>query len=72
VRVEQLEIARRLQDMAAQYKMPPEKLVKELEKTGGLSSIYAQLLNEKVVDLLVQFAKLEDLAPASAPAPVTA
>jgi trigger factor len=63
VRVEQLEIARRLQDMAAQYKMPVDKLVKELEKNGGLSEIYAQLLNEKVVDLLVQYAKLEDVAP---------
>lgn len=61
VRVEQVEIARRLQDLAAQYKMPVEKLVKELEKSGGLSGVYAQLLNEKVVDLLVQYAKLEDI-----------
>jgi trigger factor len=64
VRVEQVEIARRLQDMAAQYKMPADKLVKELEKGGGLSNVYSQLLNEKVVDLLVQYAKLED-APAA-------
>jgi trigger factor len=61
VRVEQVEIARRLQDLAAQYKMPVEKLVKELEKGGGLSGVYAQLLNEKVVDLLVQYARLEDI-----------
>ena len=66
VRVEQVEIARRLQDMAAQYKMPVDKLVKELEKGGGLAGIYSQLLNEKVVDLLVQYAKLEDVAPAPA------
>jgi hypothetical protein len=26
-----------------------------------LSGVYAQLLNEKVVDLLVQYAKLEDI-----------
>jgi trigger factor len=62
VRVEQVDIARRLQDMAAQYKMPVDKLVKELEKSGGLGSVYSQLLNEKVVDLLVQYAKLEDVA----------
>ena len=61
VRVEQVEIARRLQDLAAQYKMPVEKLVKELEKSGGLSGVYAQLFNEKVVYLLVQYAKLEDI-----------
>ncbi len=76
VRVEQMEIARRLQDMAAQYQMPVEKLMKELEKSGGLGSVYSQLLNEKVVDLLVQYAKLEDVpradAPAAAPAPTPA
>jgi trigger factor len=66
VRVEQMEIARRLQDMAAQYKMPPEKLIKELEKSSGLSAVYSQLLNEKVVEFLVQYAKLEDV-PAAAP-----
>jgi trigger factor len=69
VRVEQLEIARRLQEMAAQYRMPPEKLMKELEKSGGLGNVYSQLLNEKVVDLLVQYAKLEDVPRADAPAP---
>lgn len=68
VRVEQIEIARRLQEMAAQYKMPVEKLVKELEKRGGLGNVYSQLLNEKVVDLLVQYAKLEDIPRVAAPA----
>ena len=63
VRVEQVEIGRRLQDLSVQYKMPVEKLIKELEKNGGLAEIYGQLLNEKVVDLLVQYAKLEDVAP---------
>lgn len=67
VRVEQVEIARRLQDMAAQYKMPVDKLVKELEKGGGLANVYSQIMNEKVVDLLVQYAKIEDVAPAPAP-----
>jgi trigger factor len=66
VRVEQVEIARRLQDLAAQYKMPVDKLVKELEKSGGLGGIYSQLLNDKVIDLLVQYARLEDVAPAPA------
>lgn len=69
VRVEQMEIARRLQDMAAQHKMPVEKLVKELEKGGGLNGVYSQLLSEKVVDLLVQYAKLEDVPREAAPAP---
>jgi trigger factor len=63
VRVEQLEIAARLQAMAAQHKMPVDKLVKELEKNGTLGDVYQQLLHEKVVDLLVQYAKVEDVAP---------
>jgi hypothetical protein len=53
--------------MAAQYKMPVDKLVKELEKSGGLAGVYSQLLNEKVIDLLVQYARLEDVAIAPAP-----
>ena len=64
--VAKAEIARRLQDMAAQYKMPVDKLVKELEKSGRLEGIYSQLLHEKVVDLLVQYARLEDADPAKA------
>jgi len=55
-------------------KLPPDvakkirELVKELEKSGGLGGIYSQLLNEKVVDLLVQYAKLEDV-PRAEPVP---
>ncbi|HEX4122492.1 MAG TPA: trigger factor [Verrucomicrobiae bacterium] len=64
VRVEQVEIGRRLQDMAAQYKVPFDKLVKDMEKSGRLNEIYNQILSEKVVDLLVQFAKIQDVAPA--------
>ncbi len=67
VRVEQMEIARRLQDMAAQYKVPVDKLVKDFEKSGRLADIYSQLLSEKVVDLLVQFARIQDVPPAPVP-----
>jgi trigger factor len=65
VRVEQMDVANRLQVMAAQYKMPVEKLIKDLGKNDGIQEVYHQLVNEKVVDLLVQNAKMED-APASA------
>jgi trigger factor len=72
IRVEQLEIAGRLQAMAAQHKMPVDKLVKELEKNGTLGDVYQQLLHEKVVDLLVQYAKVEDVVPAAATEPMPA
>lgn len=62
VRVEQLEIARRLQDIAAQHKIPVDKLVKDFEKSGRVVEIYNQLLNEKVIDLLVQFARIQDVS----------
>jgi trigger factor len=63
-RVEQMEVARRLQDMAAQYKVPADKLIKDLEKAGRMTEIYSQLLNEKVIDLLVQFARVHDVTTA--------
>jgi trigger factor len=64
VRVEQMDILRRLQEMAEQIKVPPDKFYKELEKNGRIHDVVNQLLNEKVIDLLVQFARIED-APAA-------
>ena len=61
VRVEQAELGQRIQAMAAQYKMPIDKLVKELEKSDGVQEVYQQMLREKVADLLVQYAKIEDV-----------
>ena len=55
VRIEQLEIASRLQAMAAEHKMPIDKLYKELEKNHRLENVYRQILHEKVVNLLVQY-----------------
>ncbi|HEY3857628.1 MAG TPA: trigger factor [Verrucomicrobiae bacterium] len=63
-RVDQTDMARRLQEMSAQYKIPFDKLVKDIEKAGRMNDIYNQLLSDKVVDLLVQYAKIQDVAPA--------
>src|SRR5580658_3569135 len=64
VRVEQMEVLHRLQELAAQYKMPVDKLYKDMQKSGRIEDIVNQILTEKVVDLLVQFARIED-APAA-------
>jgi trigger factor len=64
VRVEQMDVLRRLQEMAAQYKIPVDKLYKDMQKSGRIEDIVNQILSEKVVDLLVQFARIED-APAA-------
>ena len=53
---------------AANYQMAPDKFVKELEKRNGLQEIYEQMVHEKVVELLQENAKFEDVTPATAPA----
>jgi len=60
VRVEQMDLLRRLQDLATQYKVPPDKLYKDMQKAGRIEEIAQQILSEKVVNLLVQFAHVED------------
>jgi trigger factor len=66
IKVSQEEIARRIQTMAAMYQIPPDKFAKDLQKRNGLIEIFDQIMNEKVIDLLQQSAKMEDIQPASA------
>jgi trigger factor len=68
IKVTQEELNMRLVAMARHYQMTPEKLAKELEKRDGIRDIYSQMMNEKVVDFLQQHARIEDVAPAPAPA----
>jgi trigger factor len=68
VKVEQNEILQRIQQLAANYQMAPDKFVKELQKRNGISEIHEQLQSEKVIDFLVQNAKIEEVEPAAQPA----
>ncbi|MEO6182287.1 MAG: trigger factor [Verrucomicrobiota bacterium] len=63
IKVEQNEVLQRIQQLAANYQMPPEKFVKELQKRNGVPEIYEQLQTEKVIDFLVQNANIEEVAP---------
>jgi trigger factor len=65
VRVEQMDLLRRLQELATQYKVTADKLYKDMQKAGRIEEIAQQILAEKVVDLLVQFARIEDAPAAS-------
>jgi trigger factor len=65
IKVSQQEIAQRIAQLAATYQIPQEKFVKDLQKRNGLIEIYDQVMNEKVIDLLQQHAKFEDVAPAA-------
>jgi trigger factor len=69
IKVAQEEIGRRITHLAGMYGIEPEKFAKDLQKRNGLIEIYDQVMNEKVIDLLQQNAKIEDVAPAAAPAP---
>jgi trigger factor len=63
IKVSQEEIANRINQLAAVYKIPPEQFLKDLQKRNGLIEIYDQIMNEKVIDLLQQHARLEDVPP---------
>ena len=64
IKVSQDEIAQRISHLAATYDIPAPKFLKDLQKRGGLIEIYDQIMNEKVIDLLQENAKLEDAQPA--------
>jgi trigger factor len=61
IKVSQDEVARRVQTLAAMYQIPPEKFVKDLQKRNGFVEIYDQIANDKVLELLQQNAKIEEV-----------
>ena len=63
VKVSQEEIAQRVSHMAAMYQIPAEKFLQDLQKRNGLIEIYDQIMNERVIDLLQQNAKIENAPP---------
>jgi trigger factor len=66
IKVSQEEIAQRINHLASLYQIPPDKFAKDLQQRNGLIEIFDQIMNEKVLDLLQQNAKIEDIAPAPA------
>src|SRR5262249_3018142 len=65
------ELAARIQPLAAMYQIPAEKFAQDLQKRNGLIEIYDQIMNEKVLDLLQQNARIEDVPPATPEPPAT-
>ena len=61
IKVSQEEVAHRVQVLASMYQIPPEKFVKDLQKRNGFIEIYDQIANDKVLDLLQQNAKMEEV-----------
>lgn len=63
IKVEQQEMLQQLQRMAASYQMPVDKLIKDIQKRDGFGEIHEQILNQKVVQFLVDNAKIEEVEP---------
>lgn len=67
VKVTQEELANQVMNMAYQYNMKPEQLVKELRERDGFGEIQEQIKVSKVLDLIEKEAKIEDLPAPAAP-----
>jgi len=63
LKVSQAEIAQRIGQLAAMYQIPPEKFAKDLQKRNGIIEIFDQIMNEKVLDLLQQNARIQETPP---------
>jgi len=61
IKVSQEEVAQRVQTLAAMYQIPVDKFVKDLQSRNGVVEIYDQVANDKVLDMLQQNAKIEEV-----------
>ncbi|HEX7862009.1 MAG TPA: trigger factor [Verrucomicrobiae bacterium] len=68
IKVTRDEITRRVLQMAQQRDVKPEKLIKDLDKSGGFSRIHEDILMSKVVEFLEQNAQIEEVEPSAEPA----
>lgn len=68
IKVSEEEVTRRIMVLASMNNLAPQKLAQDLQKQGRLIEIYDQLSAEKTLDWLQANAKIEEVAPAAAPA----
>lgn len=73
IKVSQEEILRRVTQLAGAYQVEPKKFLQDLQKRNGIVEVYDQIAHEKVVDLLVKSATIEEVPVGSLnPAPAQA
>jgi trigger factor len=65
IKTEPKEITQRVLMLAEQHNIKPEKLVKQLQERDGIREIEDQILSQKVLDLLEQKARFEDVLPSA-------
>ncbi len=63
VQVTNEEMTHRVLQMAASYKIKPEKFVKQLREKNALGEIRSQIASAKVMDMLEKNANIEEVAP---------
>jgi trigger factor len=56
------EFNRRIAEMGARYNMPPEKVLKELDKNGALDQVHEEILSGKTLDFLASNATVQTKA----------
>ncbi len=66
IKVTQEEVLRRAQTLAAMYQIPPDKFLKDLQKRNGVTELFDQVAQEKVLAFLEQNARIEEVSPAPA------
>ena len=65
IKVTRDEITRRILQIAQQQEVKPEKLIKDLDKSGGFGRIHEDILMAKVIDFIEQNAKIEEVQPSA-------
>jgi len=68
IKVSQAEIAERIVHLAKLYQIPPEKFAKDLQARDGMIQVYDQIMNEKVMEFLVQNARIHEVPVGTLPA----
>jgi trigger factor len=64
ISVSQEEVLQQVQAMAQAYQIPPDKLIKDLQKRNGINEIYDRIAHEKVLVFLENNAKIENVPAA--------
>ncbi len=59
IKVSEAEILRRIQTLAALYQIPPQQLLRDLQKRNALIEIYDEIARDKVLEFLENNARIE-------------
>ncbi len=72
ITVTEMEMRRRVAGLAQKYKMPFEKMQKELEKRGAINQIREEILTAKALDFVASEASVTGVAPSAPDSPAPA